>query len=199
MSLRIGYIGLGSLGSAIFPHLVEYSAQNHLPAPIVWNRSQDKYTAINKEHPDVVTAKEVIEVVEQADVIFTCLVNDTAVEEVYDKLVKGMNGRKVIFSDQTTLKVSTAGTSPLPLIFLHILIQVIVKIKEKVEKAGGIYITNVVFGQPAAARAKQLVCILAGQEEGREKLRPIVDAIGKKTIDVGDDNGKGQLVDWRYL
>lgn len=67
-----------------------------------------------------------------------------------------------------------------------------VKIKEKVEKAGGVYLTTTVFGQPPAARARQLVVVSSGDPQGREKVRPLLEFIGKKVIDVGDDNAKGE-------
>ena len=173
---RIGYIGLGALGSAIFPNIVAYAAENRLPAPSVWNRSQDKYSALVSAHPEVYTAKEISEVVERSDIIFTCLVNDQAAEEVYDKLVAALaaSPKPVVFADQTTLKASTA-----------------VKIKEKVTQTGGVYITNTVFGQPPAAKAKALVCVSAGDTKGREIVKPILEYIGKKVVDVGDDNAKG--------
>lgn len=108
--LRIGYIGLGALGSAIFPNIVSYAQANNLPAPAVWNRSQDKYASLRDASPGVYFANEVEELVDRCDLIFTCLTNDAAAEEVYGKLagaLKSAEGRKV-FADQTTLKASTA-------------------------------------------------------------------------------------------
>jgi hypothetical protein len=113
-SPRIGYIGLGALGSAIFPNIVGFAEHNSLPAPAVWNRSQDKYAAVKEAHPNVYTATEVEELVPRCDLIFTCLVNDAAAEEVYGKLVAALQKEKVreggnkVFADQTTLKASTA-------------------------------------------------------------------------------------------
>lgn len=115
-ALSIGYIGLGSLGSAIFPNLAQYAKENSLPPPIIWNRSPDKYAPITEAHPEVQTAKEVGELVDKCSVIFSCLVDDHAAEDVYDKLVLALEGRKagtanaenIVFADQTTLKAGTA-------------------------------------------------------------------------------------------
>lgn len=68
----------------------------------------------------------------------------------------------------------------------------VVKIKEQVESAGGVYLTTTVFGQPPAARARQLVVVSSGDPKGRERVLPLLEAIGKKVIDVGDDNAKGE-------
>jgi 3-hydroxyisobutyrate dehydrogenase-like beta-hydroxyacid dehydrogenase len=67
-----------------------------------------------------------------------------------------------------------------------------VKIKKLVEGVGAVYLTTPVFGQPAAARAKQLVCVNSGIYDGRKIVAPMLKAIGKHTIDVGDDNAKGE-------
>lgn len=68
----------------------------------------------------------------------------------------------------------------------------VVKLKEKVEQAGGVYLSTPVSGQPAAARAKQLVVVASGDAQGKERVLPLLEAIGKKVIDVGEDNAKGE-------
>jgi len=55
-----------------------------------------------------------------------------------------------------------------------------------------VYLSTPVFGQPAAARAKQLVVVSSGDQGGRERVLPLLQAIGKKVIDVGEDNAKGR-------
>lgn len=117
-SPRIGYIGLGALGSAIFPNIVSYAKDNGLPAPAMWNRSQDKYAPVKEAYPDVYSAAEVEELVPRSDIIFTCLVNDAAAEEVYTKLAAALKkedgAEKKVFADQTTLKASTARECNVP-------------------------------------------------------------------------------------
>ena len=116
---RIGYIGLGSLGSAIFPNLVNYARDQNLPAPSVWNRSPGKYAPLKEVSSEIYFAERPRELISRCNVIFTCLVNDQAAEEVYGKLVgalqeKGDTGEKIVFADQTTLKVGTACKSICP-------------------------------------------------------------------------------------
>jgi 3-hydroxyisobutyrate dehydrogenase-like beta-hydroxyacid dehydrogenase len=114
MSYRIGYIGLGALGSNIAPNLAAYAQSNSLPPISVWNRSTDKYASLKPSFPeDTHYANEVEELVDKCDVIFTCLVNDAADEEVYEKLVaamgKGKGKGRIAFADQSTIKPGTAG------------------------------------------------------------------------------------------
>lgn len=121
MPFRIGYAGLGSLGSAIFPNLVSYASEHGFPAPSVWNRSQGQYSSIKEQFPDVHTAENLLELLD-CNVVFTCLANDAAAEDVYGQLVNGLNEgngkgragyRQVIFADQSTLKVKTTRMSDL--------------------------------------------------------------------------------------
>lgn len=173
MSAPIGYIGLGSLGSAIFSSIIAYSSSNNLPHPKAWNRTQTAYPEWKAANQDAEYVETVEDAIKGSETIFTCLVNDQAALEVYQRIAESeLKGK--IFADQSTLKPSTAS-----------------KIKELVEEAGGTYLTTCVFGQPAAARARQLVVVSSGNEEGRNKVLPILEFIGKKVIDVGDDNAKG--------
>jgi len=67
------------------------------------------------------------------------------------------------------------------------------RLAEQAKEAGCTYLSSPVFGQPAAARAKLLVCILAGPTKEKEVVKPLLEAIGRKTVDVGEDITKGQF------
>jgi 3-hydroxyisobutyrate dehydrogenase-like beta-hydroxyacid dehydrogenase len=66
------------------------------------------------------------------------------------------------------------------------------KLEVQAKEKGAIYLATPVFGQPVAAKAKQLINLVSGAKEGREYVSPIFPAIGKKVIDVGEDVGKGE-------
>jgi len=55
-----------------------------------------------------------------------------------------------------------------------------------------VYLASPVIGQPAAAAAKQLVSVIAGNLEAVEYIKPILDFIGRETIVVGDDVAQGE-------
>jgi len=55
-----------------------------------------------------------------------------------------------------------------------------------------VYLASPVIGQPAAAAAKQLVSVIAGDLEAIEYINPILDFIGRGTIVVGDDVAQGK-------
>ncbi|RSH87341.1 hypothetical protein EHS25_003250 [Saitozyma podzolica] len=174
MSYKIGFIGLGALGTPIAINLASYAKENNFPFA-VWNRSPEKYSALKEAGHDegVFFASRPEELVERCNLIFTVLVNDQAAEEVYGKLIGAVRG-KVVFADVSTLLPKTSK-----------------KLEVQAKEKGAIYLATPVFGQPVAAKAKQLINLVSGAKEGREYVSPIFPAIGKKVIDVGEDVGKG--------
>ena len=56
------------------------------------------------------------------------------------------------------------------------------------------YLASPVIGQPAAAAAKQLVSVIAGNPEAIEYVKPILNYIGRETIVVGSDVSQGKYL-----
>ena len=54
---------------------------------------------------------------------------------------------------------------------------------------GSVYIAAPVFGRPEAAAAKRLWICTAGPQQAKHKIAPILDAMGQKTFDFGEDPG----------
>lgn len=114
MSPKLGYVGLGALGSPMAINLAKHSSTSLNNPFTIWNRSKDKYSAIQAEAPYVYEAGTVEEVVQKCDVIFTCLLNDAAAEDIYGKMLaeaKAGSHGKVIFVDQSTLSPTLSSTS----------------------------------------------------------------------------------------
>jgi len=57
---------------------------------------------------------------------------------------------------------------------------------------GAVYLASPVIGQSAAAAAKQLVSVIAGDPEAIEYVKPILNFIGRETIVVGGDVSQGK-------
>jgi hypothetical protein len=109
MSYKIGFIGLGALGTPIAINLASYAKENNFTFA-VWNRSPDKYSALKEAGHDegVFFASRPEELVERCNLIFTVLVNDQAAEAVYGKLIGAVKG-KVVFADVSTLLPKTSS------------------------------------------------------------------------------------------
>ena len=107
---RLGYVGLGNLGTEICKNLGRYASSHNLTPLTLYNRTSAKYTAVSDDCPGAHLAEDVAEVVERCDVVFTCLIDDAAAEEVYGKMYKAVKREaKVVFVDQSTLTPTTAG------------------------------------------------------------------------------------------
>ncbi len=111
MSLKIGYVGLGALGTPMAINLAKHAFANSFPPLTIWNRSKDRYAVVKEEVSDVTEAGEVEEAAQNCDVMFTCLLNETVADELYGRMLRATKGRKVIFVDQTTLSPKTSGVS----------------------------------------------------------------------------------------
>jgi 3-hydroxyisobutyrate dehydrogenase-like beta-hydroxyacid dehydrogenase len=57
-----------------------------------------------------------------------------------------------------------------------------------------LYVSAPVFGRPEAAAAKKLFVVAAGESEALKKAKPILDAIGQQTIELGDDPVQANVV-----
>ena len=114
MSLKIGYAGLGAMGTHIVPHIAKYASGNSLPPLTLWNRSSSKYAEVKDACPGATFASDPSELVD-CDLIFTSLANDKVVEEVYGQMMDALKkkGGKVIFADQSTILPGSSSQLPL--------------------------------------------------------------------------------------
>ena len=107
---RLGYVGLGNLGTEICKNLGRHASSQNLTPLSLYNRTSAKYSAVSDECPGAHFAEEVAEVVQRSNVVFTCLLDDAAAEEVYGKIFKAVKREdKVVFVDQSTLTPTRAS------------------------------------------------------------------------------------------
>ncbi|WRT66403.1 uncharacterized protein IL334_003359 [Kwoniella shivajii] len=181
---RIGYIGLGAMGLNIARNLSKHITKNNLPPLTVWNRSSSKYESLKPDAPNARFAKQVEEVIDSSDVIFTMLIDDNAAQEVYGKLYdhlksnKQQGKREIIFVDQSSLKAITTG-----------------KLAEQASSVGATYLACPVFGRPPAAEAAKLLIVLSGPQEAKDRVKELlIPVIGDRSVDVGEDVKKASAL-----
>jgi 3-hydroxyisobutyrate dehydrogenase-like beta-hydroxyacid dehydrogenase len=159
--MDIGFIGTGSMGAAIVPHL---AAAGHRVT--VWNRTRAAAEAIAG-----VTVADAPSAAFANDVVFTMLADDRAV-------------RGVVL-DSGALTAARAGL--VHAMLATISLPLVEELKAAHAAAGVGYVAAPVFGVPAAAAAKQLNVLAAGAPEAVAKVRPLLEAIGRKVWPLGDD------------
>jgi 3-hydroxyisobutyrate dehydrogenase-like beta-hydroxyacid dehydrogenase len=169
--MRIGFIGLGNMGSGMAGNLL---AAGH--EVIAYNRSPDKVDALAAR--GAVPARSVAEAC-AADIVFTMLANDEAVEAV----TFGDGGILASLSS-AAIHVSSSTIS--------------VALCERLTAAhadgGQGLVAAPVFGRPDAAEAAKLFVVVAGQAPYVEKVSPALDVIGQRTFVVSDDPKAASLI-----
>ncbi|NLG97755.1 MAG: NAD-binding protein [Chloroflexi bacterium] len=168
--LSVGYIGLGLMGKSM--------ARNILKAGfplVVHNRSRgavDELAAAG-----AIPASSPVEVARQVDVVFTNLPDSPDVESVVlgpDGIIEGAHDG-LIYVDNSTIKPATAR-------------MIAARLAEKGIQA----LDAPVSGGDIGAREGTLTIMVGGPAEALEKVRPILNAVGKKITHIGDA-GSGQI------
>ena len=168
--LKIGYIGLGLMGKSM--------ARNIMKAGyplVVHNRSQGAVEELVAEGADA--AASPAQVAEQVDVVFTNLPDSPDVEGV----ALGPGGiieaarEGLVFVDNSTIKPATARM-----------------VAEKMGEKGVVCLDAPVSGGDVGARQGTLAIMVGGPAEALEKVRPVLQAMGKTITHVGGA-GAGQI------
>ncbi|MGH8149011.1 MAG: NAD(P)-dependent oxidoreductase [Steroidobacteraceae bacterium] len=160
--MKVGFIGLGSMGSAIARNLV--NAGHEI---IVWNRSPE--SALKLAEAGAGLAKRPEDAL-RADVLLSMLANDGAIRDV------GLDGPLLAHASPGLIH---ANLSTVAVAFAKVL-------ADQHATRGVGYVAAPVFGRPDVAAAGELTVIAAGKSEHIAKLRPILDVIGRRTVVVGD-------------
>jgi 3-hydroxyisobutyrate dehydrogenase-like beta-hydroxyacid dehydrogenase len=163
--MRIGFIGLGNMGSAIARNLIK--AGHTLT---VYNRTQSRAEGLKSAGASI--AGTASEAAAGAEALITMLADDRAVEDV-------------IFAPGNAIAALPAGA-------VHISMSTIsVGISRRLAEAHGErkqgYVSAPVFGRPDAAAAAKLFVVAAGPAGQIERCRPLFDAVGQKTFIAGEE------------
>ena len=169
--MDIGFIGLGNMGQGMAANLMK--AGHRLT---VYNRSPDKAEALARQGA---TAARTVAEASRAEVVFTMLSDDRAVEAVAlgrDGIVASLPAGATHVSSST---ISVALSE---------------RLAAAHAEAGQRYAAAPVFGRPEAASAAKLFVIAAGAPEVLQPLSALFDAIGQRTFVVAGQPHTANLV-----
>ena len=167
---RIGYIGLGIMGSGIARNLMKAGHQL-----TVHNRSRAIVDQFAQEGATPATSPR--EVAAQSEFVFTNLPDTPDVEQV----VLGPNGilegarAGTIYIDNSTIKPESAR-----------------RIADELAKIGVLALDAPVSGGDIGARAGTLAIMVGGPQEAFDRALPVFEAMGKTITWVGE-SGAGQI------
>lgn len=160
--LTVSVLGTGIMGAAMARNIVR--AGHDLR---VWNRTRAKAEPLAADGAYV--ADSPAEAVRGADVVLTMLYDGDAVLEVMREAAPALRPGAVWA--QTT----TVGVQSIP------------ELAGFAEEHGLVFYDAPVLGTRAPAEAGQLTVLAAGPTEGRERVTPVFDAVGARTMWTGDD------------
>jgi 3-hydroxyisobutyrate dehydrogenase len=161
---KIGWIGLGNMGIPMSQQLIKAGY------PVtVYNRSKEKEASLKAT--GVAIASSPNELIQQTDIVFIMVSNDEAISEIF-------NGDSGLLSAKTTGKIIINMSTVSP----GISKQMAALCREQ----GNDYLDAPVSGSVKQAQEGQLVIMAGGLPETFERVKPLLEVLGKLAILVGD-------------
>jgi 3-hydroxyisobutyrate dehydrogenase-like beta-hydroxyacid dehydrogenase len=169
--MKIGFIGLGNMGSPMASHLLKAGHQ-----VIVYNRTAEKAeTLVRQGAQRAATVGHAC----KAEVVLTMLADDPALESVS-------------YGDNNLLESLSQGSIHLSCSTISVALSD--KLTSEHDRRGQHFVSAPVFGRPEAAAAAKLYVVVAGDPTCVEKCQPIFDAIGQRTFRFGGKPSSANLV-----
>jgi 3-hydroxyisobutyrate dehydrogenase-like beta-hydroxyacid dehydrogenase len=170
--MKIGFIGLGSMGAAIAANLIESGHEVH-----VFNRTPARAERLREAGARV--AASPAGAARSADVVFTMVADDAA----HTAVTFGEAGIATtlkpggVHISMSTISVATAQDHA-----------------TKYREAGLGFVLAPVFGRPDAAAARKLFIMAAGADEHLKVAVPLLEGLGQSVGIVGSDPSQANLV-----
>ena len=158
----IGFIGVGKIGLPICEHLIKKGHR-----VIGYRRS----SLADFEKLGGIKAKSPADVGAQTDIVFTCLPNDAALEDV----VNGADG--LATTARPGQIIVEFGSHPVPVKQQYV--------KPLADK-GAIFLDGEVSGTPGMVAARKAVIYLGGPADAVKKLEPIIADFADLCLHLGD-------------
>lgn len=141
---------------------------------MLWNRTREKADALAADTRGAV-ADSIEELAANSDVVITMLADDSAVEDVYTGLLGGLTADKVTI-DMSTVAVATARATA-----------------ERVAATGAAHVDAPVSGSTAAAEARTLMIMAAGDPAAVDRAIPVLETMGSPVLRVGGSGAGATL------
>lgn len=157
--MNIGFIGVGSMGRAIIPVLIDAGHQI-----FAWNRSHEALAGLQ--------GMQVLESPTEAfqqDIVISMLADDLAVREVM------LSSGALEAASKHCIHIVMSTLSP----------QLMEELQALHHKLGTVLVAAPVFGVPAVAAKGGMNILAAGPDQAIKKVQPIFDVLGKKTWRLG--------------
>ncbi|KAL1791973.1 hypothetical protein ACET3X_009724 [Alternaria dauci] len=174
--LRLGWIGLGSMGLAMASNIQKYLKKHNLPPLGYWNRTLSRGDSLR----DIggMPCLSIADLVQNCDVVFISVSDDTVLRSVTETILSSGPVTSKTFVDTTTVHPNTTST-----------------ITSNFTSAGAFYIAAPVFGATPIAQAGRLLVAVAGPPSAVEFILPFLEnVIARAVIRVGFEPSQALLL-----
>src|SRR5437016_1505774 len=169
--MKIGFVGLGNMGAGMAASLLRAGHE-----VVVYNRTPGKAQALVERGARAATR---VADACRGDAVITMLADDAAVESVVfgeDGVIGSLRGGATHISMSTI----SVGLSK--------------RLSAAHADAGQRLVAAPVFGRPDAAAAAKLFIVTAGAPDALAACAPLFEAMGQKTLSIGDEPDAANLV-----
>jgi 3-hydroxyisobutyrate dehydrogenase-like beta-hydroxyacid dehydrogenase len=169
---RVGFIGLGRMGSAIARNLLRSGFKL-----TVYNRTPSKMLPLVEA--GAIKATSPADAVRNADVVITSLMDDQSVLDVVTR-TDGL----LATLQPNAIHIGTSTSSP----------RLAQQLAELHATHGSVYLAAPVIGRPAAADARQLTTFVAGDLAAIQRSRAVFDAYSLIVVNAGVDPASANIL-----
>jgi 3-hydroxyisobutyrate dehydrogenase-like beta-hydroxyacid dehydrogenase len=173
--MRVGFVGLGSMGQGMARHLVKAGHEVR-----VWNRTAARVKPLVTA--GATQAKTVAAACADAAVVFTMVADDAALIDVVSGGENEAGIAEALGEGDVHVSLSTISTD------------LSVRLAEAHAEAGQHFVAAPVFGRPEAAEAGKLTIVAAGDEAALARVQPLLQVMSHKVFLVGPDPQAANLV-----
>ena len=160
--MRVAFLGTGTMGAPMARHVA--GAGHDVAA---WNRSRERAEPLAEHGISVAGTPEAA--VAGAEIVVTMLSDGDAVEAVTRDLPFPEGAA---WAQMSTVGVEATG-----------------RLLERAAQAGVPLVDAPVLGTKAPAEQGKLTVLASGDPAARERCAPVFDAVGARTVDLGDEPG----------
>lgn len=168
--MDVGFIGLGAMGLPMASNLLTAGHKLRL-----YNRTGSKADALIKHGAELMSTSAAAAT--PGGIVITMLADDAAVEAVVLGGLAERLGAGGIHISMSTIAPATSR-----------------RLAQYHAENGSTYVAAPVFGRPDAAHAKRLWICTSGPHDAKHKVRPILEAMGQKIFDFGEEAGAANAV-----
>src|SRR5579871_1022862 len=164
MAIEVGFIGLGNMGVPMAEALIDAGMRL-----TVWNRTAAKAAPLIAKGAR--RAASAAEAAQPGGIAITMLADDAALESVTlgEAGLAARLGKGGVHLSMSTVSPALSR-----------------RLAEHHARHDGIYLSAPVFGRPERARARKLWIVISGPAPTKERVRPLLEAMGQHTFDMGE-------------